>query len=126
MARRYSDEEKAQALAALDANGGNVKRTAGQLGIPVSTLREWARGRGVVNGVTKIRHQKKGELADELETIAWRVLDALPEKLAEADARALATLLGIVIDKVQLLRGQPTDRTAITGVQIYLPDNGRQ
>jgi hypothetical protein len=34
----------AEALAALAANGGNIARTARQLGIPVSTLKRWATG----------------------------------------------------------------------------------
>jgi transposase-like protein len=41
MARAYSDEDKAAALAALKANAGNVKRTATQVGVPARTVRRW-------------------------------------------------------------------------------------
>jgi hypothetical protein len=33
-------------MAALDANAGNLKRTARQLGIPRKTLERWSRGEG--------------------------------------------------------------------------------
>jgi hypothetical protein len=39
--RAYSEQDKAQSLLVLDANGGNIKRTARQIGIPVGTLRAW-------------------------------------------------------------------------------------
>jgi hypothetical protein len=42
--RMYSDEEKASALAALAANGGNALLTAQQTGVPRTTLRKWAGG----------------------------------------------------------------------------------
>lgn len=112
MARReYSDEDKATALAALDANGGNVQRTARTLGIPEPTLRGWARKRGIHPTVVELHDQKKGSLADELEEIAEKLAGAMPGKVAEASLQQTATSLGIVIDKMQLLRGQPTNIT---------------
>jgi transcriptional regulator of acetoin/glycerol metabolism len=42
---RRGDECRAAALAALEANRGNVARTARQLGLPRKTLEGWARGR---------------------------------------------------------------------------------
>ena len=55
--KEYSDEEKVRALAALAAGGGDVSRTARQLGIPRRTLRDWAdaaraRGSGVGQAVS--------------------------------------------------------------------------
>jgi transposase-like protein len=43
MSRRYTDEEKAEALEKLDANVGNITLTAIQTGIPVRTLHHWKR-----------------------------------------------------------------------------------
>ncbi len=37
----YTDKDKARAFALLETNGGNVKRTARDLGMPISTLRRW-------------------------------------------------------------------------------------
>ena len=43
--RSYSDEQKASALAALAANGGNARLTAAQVGVPRTTLLKWAAGK---------------------------------------------------------------------------------
>jgi hypothetical protein len=103
--RNYSDEDRANALAALDANGGNLMRTARQLGTPRKTLAEWARGR-VPAAVADLRHQKRGDLADRLEAVAHELLDALPAKIKDAPLNQLAVALGILIDKLILLRRQ--------------------
>jgi hypothetical protein len=100
----YSDEERATALAALDGNGGNRQRTARQLGIPRKTLATWASG-AVHPAVADLRHQKKRELADGLEQVAYLLLDAIPGKLEGANLQDLAISLGILVDKMLLLRG---------------------
>lgn len=109
MARReYSDEDKATALAALNANGGNVHRTAKDLGIPRATLARWSQGVAINSNVSNLEQHKKRVLADELEEIAQQLAGALAGKMAEASLQQTATSLGIVIDKMQLLRGKPT------------------
>ena len=106
--RSYSDEQKASALAALAANGGNAKLTAAQIGVPRTTLLKWASGEGVHASVTDIGHEKKQGLADRLEGLAHRLVDAIPGKIAEADLKQLSVSLGIALDKMRLLREQPT------------------
>lgn len=112
-----SDEEKAQALAALDANGGDVSKTARQLGLPRTTLNEWKAGR-VTNGVTELRQVKKEGLADALERIAYKCVEVLPDKLDLASAKDAAVVLGVSVEKMQLLREKPTSiqvtETALT------------
>lgn len=49
--KRYTEEEKATALEALNLAGGNVARAARETGIYANTLREWAQGRNVSPGV---------------------------------------------------------------------------
>lgn len=109
--KQWTDQDKATALAALDANNGNVNRTAKQLHIAESTLRSWTNGRGTNSDVAVLHEVKKGELADRLEEIAHRILNTLPDKLKDANVQQLATALGIVLDKKQLLEGKPTERT---------------
>lgn len=41
--RAYTDDNRAHAMVAYYANGGNLRRTAAQVGIPVTTLRKWAK-----------------------------------------------------------------------------------
>jgi hypothetical protein len=116
--RRYSDEEKAEALAALDANSGNVAKTARDLEIPRKTLAEWADERHTHTVVANIRHQKKGDLAQRLEEIAWELAEALPGKVDLASLQHTATAMAIAIDKMQLLRGAPTSISDIAIEQI--------
>lgn len=105
--RRYSDLERSSALAALTANGGNLDRTAKQVGIPTTTLYNWAKG--VSHPEASSNGEQKRALADLLEEVARKILADLPGKLPSSDMRGAATALGIVIDKMQLLRGKPTE-----------------
>ena len=112
--RRYSDDQRANALAALAANGGNIKRTSRDLGIPQQTLREWSKGL-CHPAVTELRDQKKGTLAQGLEEMAWKLIGVVPEALKDCNIQQLATALGITIDKMQLLRNKPTEITRTEG-----------
>lgn len=108
--RRYSDEERANALAALAANGGNVDRTARELGLPRKTLEHWAKG-DINPVVAELGQQKKVSLADRLEEVALALVAAMPRKLANATLQQIAVSLGIAVEKMQLLRGAPTSIT---------------
>lgn len=107
--RSYSDVDKGAALAALDANGGNLAKTARQLKIPASTLTEWRDGRTNPD-VTNIREVKKGAIAERLDDATQLLLDVLPQKLKDASLQQVATAIGILQDKAQLLKGEPTER----------------
>lgn len=107
--RSYSDVDKGAALAALDANNGNVNKTAREIGIPRITLKEWNDGR-VNSNVLDIRQIKKGEIAERLDDATQLLLDVLPQKLKDATLQQVATAIGILQDKAQLLKGEPTER----------------
>ena len=113
--KQYSDEDKASALAALDANGGNASKTARQLGIPRITLLDWSKNRGVSDDMSELRQVKKVELAEKLEEIAHKLADAIPGKINDATLQQTATSLAIAVDKLQLLKGEPTERTEHQG-----------
>jgi len=100
--RNYSDSEKAAALVALDFCGGNESEASRKVGIPRKTLHEWAEERGVTPDVAEIRQEKKADLADALEDLAFNLVGKLlsSEKASGVD-------LGIVVDKMLLLRGEP-------------------
>lgn len=105
--KRYSDEEKANALTHLDANNGNVELTAHEMGIPRGTLQYWERGE-VHPEVIKIKLEERLPLADRLEQLAHMLADALPDKIENANLQQAATSMAIAIDKMRLLRGEPT------------------
>lgn len=102
--RSYTDRDKAAALVALDANGGNEAQTARQLKIPRKTLAEWESGRRPVNDdVANLRQEEKTSLADLFEQVIIAGLQAklrTPENLSGID-------IGIFADKMNVLRGAP-------------------
>jgi len=109
--RSYGDQEKAEALACLESNGGNLQRTSRQLGIPRKTLEQWRNGLHLHKGVAEISREKVGSLANAAEILAWRIVESLPEKIAEASLKNAATAFGIMIDKMLLLQGRATTIT---------------
>jgi transposase-like protein len=106
--RRYSDEGRAAALAALAANAGNVARTAKQLGIPARTLESWAKGERHPEAA-QMCDEKKGPMADALQQAARKIVDSLAGKIERASLKDAAIAFGVLIDKMRLLRDQPTD-----------------
>ncbi|HYD00890.1 MAG TPA: hypothetical protein VEB22_06650 [Phycisphaerales bacterium] len=108
--RQYSDSDKATALAALDANGGNVRRTARETGIPEKTIADWRDGRGVVPEVAEIREEKKEALGDVFERVSRLYLErALSEDaVSETKGKDAVIAAATAADKMQLLRGRPT------------------
>jgi hypothetical protein len=118
--REYTDAEKASALAALDANGGNVRHTARQLDIPETSLREWSKGRNGPPGAD-LCAQKKKELGEGLEDLARQLIGGLsdPAKIKATKLTDLAVALGIAVDKMRLVRDQATQ---ISGHEDLTPE----
>lgn len=108
--RRYSDEDRATALAALEANGGNVIRTARETGIPRGTLRSWAAGGSPPPA--KVRREKKADLIELLEERLRQILGITVRD--NADLQSLAIFAGVLFDKYLLLQGKATQRVAFT------------
>ena len=108
-ARKYTEEERAVALAAFAANENNFERTAKFTGIPRNTIRRWVNGEGINAPTVANATLKKGLLADQLEQIAEQLLKDAWVKREEATFPQLMTGLGISIDKMQLLRNKPTE-----------------
>lgn len=117
--RQYSDNDKASALAALDANEGNVNLTSKQIGVPRKTLGEWAQNRHVSHDMAELRHDKKEGLATIIEMAVREMIGASATKLNGANFQQLWTGVGIGVDKIQLLKGEPT---AITGTALSEED----
>ncbi len=110
--RRYSDDDRANALAALAANGGNLSQTARQLGIPKGTLLAWRDGAAHPEAVENST-PKKADMAAALKELAWDLLGDLGDQARRQGAglAQTATALGIVLDKARLLEGKPTQIT---------------
>lgn len=108
--RQYTDAEKAETLAILTANGGNVSATSKQTGIPRATITNWRDGDGVNGDVSEIRQEKEETLIDRFSREIWDILKLMDGKRKEATYRELATAFGIFVDKRELLLGNATSR----------------
>jgi transposase-like protein len=133
--RRYTESQKAEALAFLVANGNNVKGTARQCGIPERTLAFWrdedprmkaqdetqkaedAEKLGAnakrLPGLTvaELRALKKDDLASAYEDVAWMGITKLREgRLIEESNNlvAVSTATATSVDKMRLLKGEST------------------
>ena len=114
--RRFSDDERATYVAMLVAEGyptrvGALLKVSSFAGIHTNVLRRW--WKGTQNPPpTQLVIQKKAEIGERIEGIVHQVLDLLPDALELADARELITALGVSVDKLQLVKGHPTERIA--------------
>ena len=110
---RYSDEFRATAIAALFAEGypdkpGALSKVSKAFNLHVKTLSRWASGENNPPFDNDV-NRKKIELADLLETEIYAVVDLLPEKRTRASYSQLTMALAVLIDKMRLLRGLPTE-----------------
>src|SRR6185503_2578167 len=121
----YDDDQVANALAVLKANGGNALKTSEMTGIPRSTIRSWA---GELEYAPRTIdpnkvQEKSLELADMLQEVAFiAVGEGMEEAILKSSARDRMIVAGIAIEKRQLLTGGPTSRNA--SVIIHLAGSG--
>jgi transposase-like protein len=125
--RRYTDEERANAVLAVIANNGNVARTAMELGIPWSTVDNWVKAERHPEAI-EMANRRKPSLADKLEGIASLLAEGLddPKKIARAPLNTVAVTLGIVIDKMRLLRWQPNEITFAATADVLGPNTSEE
>ena len=117
--RRYTDDERATFVVMLESAGypdkkGALELTSSKLKIPRSTLRGWfIEYRNPPPA--KLRQEKRKDLADIFETIAYDMLDHAgdPIIIGEMDGKAAVIAAATATDKMRLLRGLPTEIVAI-------------
>ena len=114
--KRYDDEFRAGAILQLEAAGypnqkGALLRVSRSVDVPTRTLRRW--WKGTSNPVpANVVLRKKGEIIEKLDSVAHLILDSIDlETVDHAQLRERTVALGIVVDKGELLKGNPTERT---------------
>lgn len=106
--RPWTDADKERAIAVY-VTTGNLSRTSRETGVPISTLRGWL-AEQPPEKVKEAREEAQAEFVRR----AWKGVIAHIEHLTErsaiaaTSARDSATIVGILIDKIQLVTGQPT------------------
>lgn len=122
--RRYNDEDRLAALAALRANAGNLKKTAREVGVPRKTLAEWAAAVSATGGeasatpppplkttaqrVAERLPDAESDLAARFERIARKALGVARKKVGELNAKDAVIAAATAVDKMRLLRGEST------------------
>ena len=122
--RSYSESDKARILAELEVTDGNVKRTARNLAVPISTVRyfkqQWEVA-GVPSSVAEALPAVVTEFVDDAERVRDKLLIALEQKVDSRDinAREIVTALGVLTDKIRAMRGLDAKKVEHS---ISLPD----
>lgn len=108
--KAYNDSDRALVYAELEINQGNIKRTARNLGMPVSTVRylknKWE-AEGVPNQVVEALPAAIGTFVDDAERVRDKLLIALEAAVDSGDIkpREIVPALGMLVDKIRAIRG---------------------
>jgi len=110
--RAYSDDFRADCVLMLEAAGypdreGALTAVANKVGVPARTISRWF-NKEQNPPPDRVVNEKKGILVDQLENLAYKLVDVMGGAVDDAPLRELATTFGIVVDKWQLLSNKPT------------------
>ncbi len=105
--RRYTDDERSAALAAVRLNEGNVNATAAQLGIPEPTLRQWVKGDRCPH-LQPLAEQKRIELAKRLLRLHESAVGVAERGVDKLDAYKATLVAAIALDKAMHALGEAT------------------
>ena len=116
--RRYTDEFRANTVLLLQGAGypdqkGALARVSSNVGVAHSTISRW------VNASrnpppSKLVHEKRFDLIEAINHEIEGILGEMPGARKDADYRTLGTVLGIMVDKRELLSGNATARPEFT------------
>ena len=107
--RRYTREEKAQALAAWKLNGENIKGTARELGMDASTLKGWVRSYKeapdplVAKAMQHVEAEFVERFVDTADETIFEAQKLLKTKLPDSSAAQLSLIIAQQVDKRNLL-----------------------
>jgi hypothetical protein len=100
---------------------GALQRVSNAVGVPSMTISRWFKGRN-----NPVPNEVVTEKASDLKTLLRAEIDEalkeMPNARGEASYRDIGTVLGILIDKLQLLENKPTERI---DHQVTLTDEER-
>jgi len=113
--KRYDDKFRASAVVMLEAAGypdkkGAMTQVAKHLGVPMATLNGWFKA-SRNPPPAELRTEKRGDLVALIREELGGILEAMPNARMDASFRDLAVATGILVDKLQLLTGAPTENS---------------
>lgn len=113
----WSDDDKASAYVIWIANEKNVRRTSRETNIPHGTLRYWVKEwqeSGPPNNVADKVEAQAYEFVAHANRVRQSAMSKLEELIPQAEVKqlsAIATVVGIMDDKIRLASGLATKRT---------------
>jgi hypothetical protein len=115
---KYDDKFRASAVIMLQAEGypdrpGALMKIAKHLKVPKTTLSRWY-NKTSNPPPPEIVTEKKTELKEYITLELGGIFEDMPNARSEASYKDLATAAGILIDKLQLLNNEPTERNDTT------------
>ncbi len=120
--QQYTEQAKAAAYASWEVNDHNTKRTARELGLPVSTLRRWVADWEAAKNLPAAEDliAATGDFLEDAERVRNLALRKMEAKLqnGEGTVAQIATVMGILDDKIARAKGL-ADR--VTEHKITLP-----
>lgn len=144
--KHYSLEEKAQAIALLDAEGGNQSEVYRQTGISRRTLRDWYAEKDKIladlEKTQKLREQDtelsqdeaedvvknadigsnyklvKSHMASSFAQITTKAQKIAYDKLEQVDAKTAMWIASVGIDKLMKLKGEPDQVVEVRNVVV--------
>ena len=123
----WTDEAKAQIYVQWVANDRNVRKTSREFGIPHGTLRYWTKEweeNGPPAELNDIIANDAYEFVHHASRVREQAMLKLEELIPQAESKqlsAIATVVGIMDDKIRLASGLATQRTENT---YMLPSMG--
>lgn len=117
--KSYDDKFRASAVVMLQAAGypdrrGALEHTAKHIHVPARTLSRWFNGENNPPPDEVVSKKESDLLALLTEELA-AVFQAMPSARKDATYRDLGTVGGILMDKLLLLQGKPTQRAETSG-----------
>ena len=123
MAKRYTDDERAQALERLEANRGDFHLTSAELGISVRALRQWKR---LYQKTTEqVVEDSLKYLQEQLIDNAVKLAESLEAATVDAPLNHRAAALGQLIDRIIKLAEripQAVQREQVIRIEYRDPD----
>lgn len=111
--RTYTDDDRARVFTLLAAHDGNVERAARESNVPPQTVRDWKK-KWEKEGPSKEIAEKAVDVATDFVNqamgVRFEAIVMLRAKLGDANPRDLATIIGILDDKITRAKGLATGR----------------
>lgn len=107
---KYSASDRAVVYAGLEANDGNIKRTARETGYPISTIRDWKQAwerKGIESEVADALPLVVTDFVEDATRVRNKLLMRLEQLADKGDltGREIVPALGMLTDKIRAYSG---------------------